>query len=168
SDGISRMYFDALSKKYRFKLDTPVKNLSKEVMDVILYGTRGEELTLHYDQPRGKGTLHQPFEGICNNLERRYKETQSDAMRRELEDCMSECPCPTCQGRRLRKESLAVTVGGLDIDTFCHKSVTQALDFVDHLELSETQMMIAERILEEVKNRLGFLQAVRRQCLTLP
>ena len=167
SDGISRMYFDALSKKYRFKLDTPVKDLSKEVMDVILYGTKGEELTLHYDQPRGKGTLHQPFEGICNNLERRYKETQSDAMRRELEDCMSECPCPTCQGRRLRKESLAVTVGGLDIDVFCHKSVTQALDFVDHLELSETQMMIAERILKEIKNRLGFLQSVGLQYLTL-
>ncbi|MBS6349284.1 MAG: excinuclease ABC subunit UvrA [Oscillospiraceae bacterium] len=167
SDGISRMYFDALSKKYRFKLDTPVKDLSKEVMDVILYGTRGEELTLHYDQPRGKGTLHQPFEGICNNLERRYKETQSDAMRRELEECMSESPCPTCQGHRLRKESLAVTVGGLDIDTFCHKSVTQALDFVDHLELSETQMMIAERILKEIKNRLGFLQSVGLQYLTL-
>ena len=167
SDGISRMYFDALSKKYRFKLDTPVKDLSKEVMDVIFYGTKGEELTLHYDQPRGKGTLHQPFEGICNNLERRYKETQSDAVRRELEDCMSECPCPTCQGRRLRKESLAVTVGGLDIDAFCHKSVTQALDFVDHLELSETQMMIAERILKEIKNRLGFLQSVGLQYLTL-
>ena len=167
SDGITRMYFDALAKKYRFKLDTPAKNLSPEVMDVILYGTRGEELTLHYDQPRGKGTLHQAFEGICNNLERRYKETQSDAMRRELEDCMSECPCPTCQGRRLRKESLAVTVGGLDIDAFCRKSVTQALDFVDHLELTEVQMRIAERILKEIKSRLGFLQSVGLQYLTL-
>ena len=167
SDGIARMYFDALAKKYRFKLDTPVKNLSPEVMDVILYGTRGEELTLHYDQPRGKGTLHQAFEGICNNLERRYKETQSDAMRRELEDCMSECPCPTCQGRRLRKESLAVTVGGLDIDAFCRKSVTQALDFVDHLELTEVQMRIAERILKEIRSRLGFLQSVGLQYLTL-
>ena len=167
SDGIARMYFDALAKKYRFKLDTPVKNLSPEVMDVTLYGTRGEELTLHYDQPRGKGTLHQAFEGICNNLERRYKETQSDAMRRELEDCMSECPCPTCQGRRLRKESLAVTVGGLDIDAFCRKSVTQALDFVDHLELTEVQMRIAERILKEIKSRLGFLQSVGLQYLTL-
>ena len=167
SDGIARMYFDALAKKYRFKLDTPAKNLSPEVMDVILYGTRGEELTLHYDKPRGKGTLHQAFEGICNNLERRYKETQSDAMRRELEDCMSECPCPTCQGRRLRKESLAVTVGGLDIDAFCRKSVTQALDFVDHLELTEVQMRIAERILKEIKSRLGFLQSVGLQYLTL-
>ena len=155
SDGIARMYFDALAKKYRFKLDTPVKDLSPEVMDVILYGTRGEELTLHYDQPRGKGTLHQAFEGICNNLERRYKETQSDAMRRELEECMSERPCPACQGRRLRKESLAVTVGGLDIDAFCRKSVTQALDFVDRLELTESQMLIAERILKEIKSLAG-------------
>ena len=167
SDGIARMYFDALAKKYRFKLDTPVKDLSPEVMDVILYGTRGEELTLHYDQPRGKGTLHQAFEGICNNLERRYKETQSDAMRRELEECMSECPCPACQGRRLRKESLAVTVGGLDIDAFCRKSVTQALDFVDRLELTEAQMRIAERILKEIRSRLGFLQSVGLQYLTL-
>ena len=167
SDGIARMYFDALAKKYRFKLDTPVKDLSLEVMDVILYGTRGEELTLHYDQPRGKGTLYQPFEGIVNNLERRYRETQSDSVKRELEECMSECPCPACQGRRLRKESLAVTVGGLDIDAFCRKSVTQALDFVDRLELTESQMLIAERILKEIKSRLGFLQSVGLQYLTL-
>ncbi len=167
SDGISRMYFDALAKKYRFKLDTPVKDLSKEVLDVILYGTKGEELTLHYDQPRGKGTLHQAFEGICNNLERRYKETQSDAVRKELEDCMSQSPCPTCHGRRLRRESLAVTVGGIDIDTFCHKSVTEALDFMEHLELTETQQMIAAQILKEIKNRLGFLRSVGLQYLTL-
>ena len=167
SDGISRMYFDALAKKYRFKLDTPVKDLSKEVLDVILYGTKGEELTLHYDQPRGKGTLHQAFEGICNNLERRYKETQSDAVRKELEDCMSQSPCPTCHGRRLRRESLAVTVGGMDIDTFCHKSVTEALDFMEHLEFTETQQMIAAQILKEIKNRLGFLRSVGLQYLTL-
>ena len=167
SDGISRMYFDALAKKYRFKLDTPVKDLSKEVMDVILYGTKGEELTLHYDQPRGKGTLHQAFEGICNNLERRYKETQSDAVRKELEDCMSQSPCPTCHGRRLRRESLAVTVGGIDIDTFCHKSVTEALDFMEHLELTETQQMIAAQILKEIRSRLGFLRSVGLQYLTL-
>ena len=167
SDGISRMYFDALAKKYRFKLDTPVKDLPKEVLDVILYGTKGEELTLHYDQPRGKGTLHQAFEGICNNLERRYKETQSDAVRKELEDCMSQSPCPTCHGHRLRRESLAVTVGGIDIDTFCHKSVTEALDFMEHLELTETQQMIAAQILKEIKTRLGFLRSVGLQYLTL-
>jgi len=167
SDGISRMYFDALAKKYKFKLNTPVKDLPQEVMDVILYGTNGEKLTLHYDQPRGQGTLYQPFEGIVNNLERRYRETQSDSVKRELEECMSECPCPTCQGRRLRRESLAVTVGGLDIDTYCRKSVTEALDFVEKLELNDTQMMIAGQILKEIRGRLGFLRSVGLQYLTL-
>ncbi len=167
SDGISRMYFEALAKKYKFKLNTPIKDLPEGVLNVILYGTNGEKLTLYYDQPRGQGTLYQAFEGICNNLERRYRETQSDAVKRELEECMSECPCPTCQGRRLRRESLAVTVGGLDIDTFCHKSVTEALAFVDGLQLSETQMMIADQILREIKSRLGFLNSVGLQYLTL-
>ena len=167
SDGISRMYFEALAKKYRFSLDTPVKDLSKEVMDVILYGTKGEKLTLHYDQPRGQGTLYQPFEGIVNNLERRYRETQSDGVKRELEECMSACPCPTCHGRRLRKESLAVTVGGLDIDSYCRKSVTQALDFMEHLQLDATKTMIASQILKEIRNRLGFLNSVGLQYLTL-
>ena len=167
SDGISRMYFDALSKKYKFKLNTPIKDLPKEVMDVILYGTNGEKLTLHYDQPRGKGTLYQPFEGIVNNLERRYRETQSDAMKRELEECMSQRPCPACQGKRLKKESLAVTVGGLDIDGYCRKSVTEALDFMEQLVLNDTQTMIASQILKEIRNRLGFLQSVGLQYLTL-
>ena len=167
SDGISRMYFDALAKKYKFKLNTPVKDLPQEVMDVILYGTNGEKLTLHYDQPRGQGTLYQPFEGIVNNLERRYRETQSDGVKRELEECMSECPCPTCKGRRLKRESLAVTVGGLDIDSYCRKSVNEALDFMEHLELNETQSMIAAQILKEIKNRLGFLRSVGLQYLTL-
>ena len=167
SDGISRMYFEALAKKYRFSLDAPIKDLPEEVMDVILYGTKGEKLTLHYDQPRGQGTLYQPFEGIVNNLERRYRETQSDGVKRELEECMSPCPCPTCHGRRLRKESLAVTVGGLDIDSYCRKSVTQALDFMEHLELDATKTMIASQILKEIKNRLGFLNSVGLQYLTL-
>jgi len=167
SDGISRMYFDALAKKYKFKLNTPMKDLPQEVMDVILYGTNGEKLTLHYDQPRGQGTLYQPFEGIVNNLERRYRETQSDGVKRELEECMSECPCPTCKGRRLRRESLAVTVGGLDIDTYCRKSVNDALDFMERLELNETQSMIADQILKEIRSRLGFLRSVGLQYLTL-
>ena len=166
-DGISRMYFDALSKKYKFKLNTPIKDLPKEIMDVILYGTGGEKLTLHYDQPRGQGTLYQPFEGIVNNLERRYRETQSDSVKRELEECMSQCSCPTCRGRRLKRESLAVTVGGLDIDSYCRKSVSDALDFMEHLELNPTQTMIAAQILKEIKNRLGFLRSVGLQYLTL-
>ena len=167
SDGISRMYFDALAKKYKFKLNTPIKDLPKEVLDVILYGTGGEKLTLHYDQPRGQGTLYQPFEGIVTNLERRYRETQSDGMKRELEECMSQCPCPTCQGRRLKKESLAVTVGGMDIDSYCHKSVSDALNFMERLELNPTQTMIAAQIVKEIKNRLGFLRSVGLQYLTL-
>ena len=167
SDGISRMYFDALAAKYRFKLTDPVEKLTPEVLDIILYGTRGEKLTLHYDQPRGKGTLYQPFEGIVNNLERRYRETQSDAMKREIEECMSECPCPDCHGKRLKKESLAVTVGGISIHDFCEKPVDEALAFLDTITLTDTQMMIAVRILKEIRARLGFLRSVGLQYLTL-
>ncbi len=167
SDGISRMYFDALAKKYKFKLTDPVEKLSKEVVDVILYGTKGEKLTLNYDQPRGKGTLYQPFEGIVNNLERRYRETQSDAMKREIEECMSECPCPDCQGKRLKREALAVTVGGSSIHKFCEKPVDEALAFLDTITLTDTQAMIADQILKEIRSRLGFLRSVGLQYLTL-
>ncbi len=167
SDGISRMYFDALAKKYKFKLTDPVEKLSDEVMDIILYGTKGEKLTLNYDQPRGKGTLYQPFEGIVNNLERRYRETQSDAMKREIEECMSECPCPTCQGKRLKREALAVTVGGSSIHEFCEKPVDEALAFLDTITLTDTQAMIADQILKEIRARLGFLKSVGLQYLTL-
>ncbi len=167
SDGISRMYFDALAKKYRFKLTDPVEKLSDEVLDVILYGTKGEKLTLSYDQPRGKGTLYQPFEGIVNNLERRYRETQSDAMKRELEECMSQCPCPECQGRRLKREALAVTVGESSIHSFCERPVDEALAFLDTITLSDTQAMIADQILKEIRARLGFLKSVGLQYLTL-
>ncbi len=166
-DGISRMYFEALSKKYRFSLRDPVEKLSDEVMDVILYGTKGEKLELQYDQPRGKGVLYQPFEGVVNNLERRYRETQSDSVRAELEECMSECPCPACQGRRLRREALAVTVGGINIADYCDKSVTEALSFLDTLSLTEQQMLIGERILKEIRARLGFLRSVGLDYLTL-
>ena len=167
SDGISRMYFDALAKKYRFKLTDPVEKLSDEVMDIILYGTKGDKLTLNYDQPRGKGTLYQPFEGIVNNLERRYRETQSDAMKREIEECMSECPCPECRGKRLKREALAVTVGGSSIHTFCEKPVDEALAFLDTITLTDTQAMIADQILKEIRARLGFLKSVGLQYLTL-
>ena len=167
SDGISRMYFDALAKKYKFKLTDPVEKLSGEVLDIILYGTRGEKLTLNYDQPRGKGTLYQPFEGIVNNLERRYRETQSDAMKREIEECMSECPCPECQGKRLKREALAVTVGGSSIHQFCQKPVDEALAFLDTITLTDTQAMIADQILKEIRARLGFLKSVGLQYLTL-
>ena len=166
-DGISRMYFDALSKKYKFSLTEPWNSLSDEAKNIILYGTKGETLELHYNQPRGKGVLKQAFEGICNNIERRYKETQSDASRKELEELMSECPCPDCQGRRLRKESLAVTVGEKNIYEFTTLSVEDALIWMDGLTLTEQQMLIADRILKEIRSRLGFLKSVGLGYLTL-
>ncbi len=166
-DGISRMYFDALAKKYRFKLSTPWQELSQEVRDIVLYGTKGEKLDLKYDRPQGKGVLHQSFEGICNNLQRRYSETQSESSRRDLEELMSESPCPVCKGKRLKMESLAVTVGGSSIYDFTTMPVTAALRFVDGLTLTKTQSMIAERILKEIKSRLGFLSSVGLEYLTL-
>ena len=166
-DSIARMYFEALGKKYGFDLNTPFQDLSDQAKDVILNGTKGEKLKLSYQRADGKGTFQQAFEGILNNVERRFAETQSDSSRKELEALMSECPCPTCQGRRLKKEALAVTVGGLSIDTFCHKPVNDALDFVETLALSETQAQIAQQILKEVKARLGFLRSVGLSYLTL-
>ena len=166
-DSIARMYFEALGKKYGFDLNTPFQDLSDQAKDVILNGTKGEKLKLSYQRADGKGTFQQAFEGILNNVERRFAETQSDASRKELEELMSECPCPTCQGRRLKKEALAVTVGGLSIDSFCHKPVNDALDFVDRLALTETQAQIAQQILKEVKARLGFLRSVGLSYLTL-
>ena len=167
SDGIARMYFEALSKKYHFSLTTPWQELSQEVRQVILYGTGGEKLELHYDQPRGKGVLYQAFEGVCNNVERRYRETQSDASKRELEELMAQSPCPDCRGRRLKKESLAVTVGDLDIYQYTTMSVDEELAWVDKLELTEQQLRIAGRILKEIRARLGFLQSVGLGYLTL-
>lgn len=167
NDGISRMYFEALAKKYSFKLTEPIKNLSKEVIDIVLHGTKGEKLVLHYDQPRGKGVLNQPFEGLVNNIERRYHETQSPAMRNELMQCMGEYHCPDCNGLRLKKEALAVTVGGISIADYCAKSVTNALEFLDGLELSQRDAMIADRIVKEIRQRLGFLSSVGLQYLTL-
>ena len=168
-DGISRMYFEALAKKYHFSLRDPVATLPPAVMDIILYGTKGEKLELEYDQPRGKGVLYQAFEGVIPNLERRYRETQSDGVRDELESCMSECPCPDCRGKRLRRESLAVTVGGSSIADYTEKSVVAALDFMEQLEptLTPQQKLIGERILKEIKARLGFLRSVGLEYLTL-
>ena len=167
SDGISRMYFDALSKKYNFSLRTPYAQLSDEVKDIILYGTRGEKLTLEYDQPRGKGVLHQAFEGIANNLERRYVETQSDASKKEIESFMTACPCPACRGKRLRPEALAVTVGGLSIHDATAMPVDDEIAFFEGLNLTGNQQMIAAQILKEISSRLRFLQSVGLSYLTL-
>ena len=167
SDGISRMYFDALAKKYKFKLNDPIKNLSDAAVEAILYGTKGEKLTMTYENARGKSVIKQPFEGIVSNLERRYQETQSDGVRRELEDCMSNRPCPACGGKRLRPEVLAVTVGDLSIHDFCQLPITQALEFMQNLTLTEQQQRIADQILKEIRSRLGFLNSVGLEYLTL-
>ena len=136
-------------------------------MDAIMYGTKGEPLQLRYERSEGYGVLKREFEGIVNNLERRYHETQSPGMRADIEECMSETPCPDCKGRRLKKTALAVTVGGMSIADFSDLSVTQALAFLDGLVLSEKEMLIAERILKEIRARLGFLLSVGLGYLTL-
>lgn len=166
-DSISRMYFEALSKRYHFKLSEPIKNISKEGINAILYGTNGEKLQLHYEKAEGFGVIQRPFEGIIPNLQRRYSETQSPAMRADIEECMSETPCPECGGRRLKASALAVTVGGLNIAEFSEMSVLRALDFVDSLALSDKERLIAERIIKEIRSRLGFLRDVGLGYLTL-
>ena len=167
NESISRMYYDALAEKYHFDLATPIGDLPERVREILLYGTGDEELTLHYDTNRGSGVLRRPFEGIVCNLERRYQETQSDAMRASLEDCMAETACPDCHGARLRPEVLAVTVGGLNISEFTALPITEELAFLDRLTLSEKDAQIADSILREVRSRLHFLQSVGLQYLTL-
>ncbi len=166
-DSIARMYFVALAKKYGFSLTEPIGDLSDEAMDAILYGTRGEKLELSYERRNGHGTLSQPFEGIVNNLNRRYRETQSAAIREELEQCMSEIPCPDCGGRRLKKEALAVTVGGMSIMDFTDLPITEEIRVIDGLVLEGQKKMIAEQILKEISARLNFLSSVGLQYLSL-
>lgn len=163
---ISRMYYDALGKRYGFTLDTPIKDMSEEAVHGLLYGTGKEKLVLHVSRFSG-GKMEQTFEGVISNLERRYEETTSESVRAEIEEAMSEVPCPKCKGRRLRPELLAVLIGGKNIMEFCEMSVSDELAFIRHLPLTEQQRRIAERILKEIENRLGFLQSVGLNYLTL-
>lgn len=171
SDSIAAMYYNALAKKYGFTLDTPIAEMPDGVKDILLYGSKGEKLDLSYERERKNssfaGKFSRPFEGICKNLERRYFETQSPAMRAEIEECMSEVTCPECHGQRLRKEALAVTVGGINIARMGDMSVIEAIEFVESLELSEKEHIIADRIIKEIKARLGFLKNVGLQYLSL-
>ena len=167
NDSIARMYFEALGKRYHFKLSDPISSISKEGMDAILFGTRGEPLALRYERSEGFGVIKREFEGIVVNLERRYRETQSPSMRAEIEDCMSETPCPECKGKRLKPAALAVTVGGINIAEFNSLSVTEALRFIENLQLSDREQLIAGQILKEIRSRLGFLESVGLSYLTL-
>ena len=166
-DTISKMYFDALSKRYHFKLNEPIKNIPEEGINAILYGTKGEPLILRYEKSEGYGVIKREFEGIVSNIQRRYRETQSPGVKAELEESMSQIPCPDCRGKRLKPAALAVTVGGLNIAQFCDLSVTDALKFIDNLVLSEREEIIAERILKEIRSRLGFLNSVGLNYLNL-
>ena len=167
TDSIFRMYFEALAQKYHFSLTEPVKNLPEDVMDVILYGTKGEKLRMSYNRGNGMGVLEQPFEGILNNMSRRFRETQSDAARKELEECMATAPCPQCHGDRLSEIARAVTVGGIGIMDFCRMSVRDELEFMKNLRLEGSMAMVAEQIVKEIKSRLQFLTDVGLSYLTL-
>ena len=167
SGTIAQMYYEGLAAHYGFSLDTPVKDLPKKAVDVILYGTKGERFKMTRQNEYGTGTYYTEFEGIINNLERRFRETQSDWARDEIASSMSAVPCPDCHGERLKKEILAVTVAGKNISEFCHMSVSEALDFVEHMQLTEREQMIGDRILKEIKERLGFLNNVGLEYLTL-
>ena len=167
SGTIAQMYYEALAKHYGFSLDTPVKDLTKKQLDALLYGTKGERIHMVRKKEYGTGSYDTEFEGIVNNLERRFRETQSSFIRDEITQVMSSVPCPDCHGERLKAEYLAVTVGGKNISEFCKMSVTDALNFVEELELSSRDAMIGAQILKEIKARLGFLQSVGLDYLTL-
>ena len=167
TDSIFRMYFEALAQKYHFSLNVPFEQLPAEAVDVILYGTKGEKLKMTYNRGNGMGTLEQPFEGILNNISRRFRETQSDSARKELEECMSSAPCPQCGGDRLSDIARAVTVGGIGIMDFCRMSIAQELDFIDTLRLEGNMATVAAQIIREIRSRLKFLTDVGLSYLTL-
>ncbi len=165
--GITQMYFEALSKHYNFSLDTPFEDLDENIKDILFYGSRGEKIKVARSTDKIESTYMTIFEGIINNLERRFRETSSQWIRDDISSCMSKELCPDCHGKRLKPEALSVTVGGINIDDFCNLSVSQALEFIKNLNLSKREQMIGERILKEISDRLGFLKNVGLEYLTL-
>ena len=165
--GMAQMYYEGLAQHYGFSLDTPFEELPETVQNVILYGSGDEAITFTKSNDFGSGTYRQIFEGVIPNLERRFRDTQSNWVREEITLCMSSVKCPDCHGRRLRPEILAITVGGKNIMELCDLSVTQALDFLGNLELDEQQQMIAHQVLKEINSRLSFLKNVGLEYLTL-
>lgn len=164
---IAMMYYNAISDTYGISLDEPVKNLDPDAIDIFLYGTQGQKLKLSRDMGGFKSQYMGEFEGVINNLERRYAETTSVYSKADIEAYMSDEKCPACKGERLKKESLSVTVGGLNISELTHLSVTDSLNFFEKLELTNREKLIGERIIKEIKERLGFLQSVGLEYLTL-
>ncbi len=164
---ISEMYYKGLGKKYGFTLDTPVKEMSAEAVNAILYGTGGERIEMHRENEFGSGRYLNEFEGIVNNLERRFRETSSEWMKEEIATVMNGVECPDCHGKRLKPTSLAVTVGGVNISDLCEMSVRQELNFINDIQLTDQEHRIGDGILKEVRERLGFLQSVGLDYLTL-
>ncbi len=164
---IAQMYMEGIAKHYGFTLDTPFKDIPKDGADAIMYGTKGEKIKLTRKNEYGSGSYMTTFEGIANNIERRYKETSSDWSRADLEQFMSTVKCPDCHGARLRKESLCVTVGGINIDEFANKSVVKAIEFLDNIELSPRDQMVSKLVIKEIRDRLNFLKSVGLGYLTL-
>ena len=164
---ISAMYYRGLAKQYGFSLDTPVKDLPKSVMDILLYGTKGEKVYLTYESKYSKGEQYARFEGILNNVERRYRETNSEWAKREIQEIMINMPCPECGGARLRKESLAVTIKGYNIEQVSNLSIAEGLEFFKSIELTEREALIGNQILKEIRERMNFLVSVGLDYLTL-
>ena len=166
-DSISAMYYRGLSKKYGFSLDTPFEDLPDDIVDIILYGTKGEKVHLSYEKTYARGEHFARFEGIVNNVLRRYQETNSDWARREIQEFMNTTPCPECKGTRLKKESLAVTVKDRNINDVSNLSIAEAMAFFENMELTEREEFIGKQILKEIKARLSFLVSVGLEYLTL-
>ena len=164
---IARMYMEGLSKEYGFSLDMPVEMLSEEALNAILYGTNGKKMKLNRVTSYGSGTYMGDFEGIVNNLNRRYAETTSDYSRASIEESMRECECSECKGSRLKHEALAVTVGGKNIYEFCTMPINEELEFIDNLQLTEKEKMIGSLVIKEIKERLNFLNSVGLDYLSL-
>ncbi len=164
---IAAMYMEALARRYKFSLHEPLKNIPDDVIDKILYGTGGEKLTIHRQSAYGSGTYQHEFEGVITNLERRYHETSSNWIKDEIRSYMTEIPCDACGGERLSRESLAVTVGGVNISDFCKMPVVDAIEFIKNLKLSEKEAIIGAEIIKEITERLNFLKSVGLGYLTL-
>jgi excinuclease ABC subunit A len=164
---VAVMYFSALAEHYHFSLDTPFEQLSKEAQNAVLFGTKGVKMKVNRAREFGGGAYYTSFEGVVNNLERRDRDTSSDWSKADIESVMSTEPCTACKGARLCPESLAVTVGGRNIDEISRLSVVAALDFCDHLALNKREHLIGDLILKEVRERLGFLKSVGLDYLTL-
>lgn len=164
---IAHMYYTGLAKHYGFSLDTPIEDLPEKIVDMLLYGTKGEKIKLVREGLYSGGEYYAPFEGVITNLDRRFHQTSSNWIKEEIESYMSAIPCDECHGKRLSKTSLAVTVGGMNIADFCDMSVSQALEFINNHTLTEREMLIGEAIVKEIRERLGFLESVGLGYLTL-